>query len=216
MPSRFAGRCRDASRSRGFHALLVLTFLIAARAEAQRARYTPEIFRQTFLENGLEVIAVRNPSSPMATVIVAVRGGGATQSTELLEGIPHYLEHLLFKSSSTFGAEVSLADGGFNGSTDEEVVKYFITLPGKNAPSAIKSLGTLVRSPKFRDEDMKTEINVVANEVERHISDQRFLLDFTVDQELWGTAWSRKNVGGNKFALLRATPQSIESFYRTF
>ncbi len=198
-------------------ALAAAAMLIAALpAEAQPARYTAAMMRDTVLENGLQVIAIRSPSSPMATAVIAIRGGAITQETDAVAGIPHFLEHMLFKSSDTFGREVSRLDGGANGTTSEEYVQYFVTAPGKNAPNVVRALADLVRNPRFSPKEMETEVRVVRNEIERNIGDRRFLLDFSVDQELWGASASRKNIGGNVFALRQATPQSIETMYKTF
>jgi zinc protease len=196
-------------------ASLALLFAISQETNAQRARYTRDVLRDTVLENGLQVIAIRNPTSPMATAVVAIRGGAMTQETEATAGIPHYIEHLLFKTRPSWGTDMATVDGSYNGTTSEEYVQYFVTAPGKNAPRVVQALGQLVRGPKFNAQDMSTEVNVVRNEIERRVGDPRFLLDFAVAQELWGESWARKNVGGNVFALRQATPQSLENLYRT-
>jgi predicted Zn-dependent peptidase len=195
---------------------LALALVVASSdAVAQRARYTRDVLRDTVLENGLQIIAIRNPTSPMATAVVVIRGGAMTQESEAVAGIPHYIEHLLFKTRSSWGSEMASVDGGSNGSTSEESVQYFVTAPGKNAPQVVQSLAALVRSPKFNEKDMSTEMNVVRNEIERLVGDPRFLMDFAVAQELWGASATRKNVGGNVFALRQATPKSLEELYKT-
>lgn len=200
----------------------VLAAMVASALPAQKSRFGRDVLRDTTLENGLQVIAIRNPSAPFATVMVAFRAGAFTQASEQVEGLPHYIEHLIFKSylrsnSASFGSHAgALGALTYNGTTGEELVNYYVVVPAKGVSGSIKLLSDLVRNPKFESKDMETEVQVVRNELERRISDQQFLLDFTVNQALWGPNWSRKNVGGNVFALMKSTPQSLESLYRTY
>src|SRR5687768_739329 len=90
---------RGACRALGTCVALVVALLAAAapRASAQRATLE-KMIRDTVLANGLHVIVVRNSSVPLATIEVVVRTGAFSQLTPEDEGVPHLLEHMLFKS----------------------------------------------------------------------------------------------------------------------
>ena len=54
--------------------------------------------RTFYLENGLEVLAVHNPGSPMVGLNLLIRVGSAYEDYST-SGLSHMLEHLLFNGS---------------------------------------------------------------------------------------------------------------------
>ncbi|MGE3780956.1 MAG: insulinase family protein, partial [Pirellulaceae bacterium] len=53
-------------------------------------------FRETKLENGLEVVAECNPRAYSAAVAFFVNTGARDESDEI-SGVSHFLEHMVFK-----------------------------------------------------------------------------------------------------------------------
>src|SRR5688500_8418489 len=186
-------------------------------APAQRARLQTMV-RDTVLANGLHVIAVRNPTVPLATVEVVVRTGAFTQFTPEDEGVPHLLEHMLFKSDegwfedASYKAEVL----SHNGVTREESVSYFLTLPSKNLEKGLKIMADLVRSAKFEKEALKSEQLVVRGEMQRKAGEPQYLLHHQSGMALWGDDWRRKNPGGMLPSVLGATPDRLKDFCRKY
>ncbi len=178
--------------------------------------------RDTVLANGLHIIAVRNPTVPLATIEVVVRTGAFSQLTPQDEGVPHLLEHMLFKSGDgTLG-------GGFdeaaykaeaishNGVTEAEAVSYYVTLPSKNLEKGLKLMADLIRSPTFERTALASEQRVVSGELQRKAAEPQYLLYFQSSAALWGTGWGRKNPGGNLPAVMTATPDRLKDFFRKY
>src|SRR5262252_5462144 len=65
---------------------------------AQRAELERQIERQT-LDNGLEVIVVRNRGVPLVTIEADVKNGSFTQGPQF-EGLSHLYEHMFFKANA--------------------------------------------------------------------------------------------------------------------
>jgi zinc protease len=176
--------------------------------------------RDTVLANGLHVIAVRSPSAPYATIKVVVRTGAFSQLAEGDEGVPHLLEHMLFKSSEewgkSFGTYTAELDASSNGTTSDEAVTYYVTLPSKNLAKGVRLMWDLVRDPDFTKEALDSERKVVSGELQRKVSDPQYLLISNSDRVFWGEGWSRKNPGGNLLAIMGATPQRLDGFYKRF
>ena len=55
--------------------------------------------RTFYLENGLEVLAVHNPGSPMVGLNLLIRVGSAYENYST-SGMSHMLEHLLFNGTN--------------------------------------------------------------------------------------------------------------------
>src|SRR5208282_6160230 len=102
--------------------------MVLASAPALAA---PPILSRT-LPNGLEVLVVEFPGSPLVTVEIAVRNGSMTEPPDY-NGLSHLYEHMFFKANAALpDQEAFLARGrelglDWNGSTNTERVNYFFT-----------------------------------------------------------------------------------------
>lgn len=178
------------------------------------------IVHDTTLTNGLEVISVENHTVPLATVEVVVRTGAFTQDPGT-EGVPHLFEHMLFRSFSgvddeSFGHAAGELHAINNGTTQDEQVSYYVTLPSGSLDRAIDLMAQLVRDPVFTQETLDEERRVVLNEFDRDQSDPQYRLERSVEQELWSTGWGRKNKVGEVKAINDATPKSLREIYHRY
>jgi zinc protease len=178
--------------------------------------------RDTVLANGLHVIMVRNPTVPLATIEVVVRTGAFSQLTPDDEGVPHLLEHMLFKSgdgtrAGSFDDDAYRAEAiAHNGVTEAEAVAYYVTIPSKNLEKGLKIMADLIRSPSFDKEALMSEQRVVSGELQRKASEPQYLLYHHSSAALWGTGWGRKNPGGNLIAVMGATTDRLKGFFRKY
>src|SRR4029079_16987826 len=104
---------------------------------AQRAELERRIQRRT-LDNGLEVIVVQNRGVPLVTIEADVKNGSFTQPPDYSR-LSHPYEHMFFKANKKypapdqFVARASELGAEFNGSTSEERVNYYLTVPADSA-----------------------------------------------------------------------------------
>ncbi|HET9012548.1 MAG TPA: insulinase family protein, partial [Gemmatimonadaceae bacterium] len=149
----------------------LLLSLMSLPLGAQRAELERRIKRDT-LPNGLEVIVVENHGVPIATIEVNARNGSFTQSPTY-EGLSHLYEHMFFKSNATypqpeqFVARASELGAVFNGTTQEERVNYYLTVPSDSAIPAMAFLASALRNPLFRADELERERAVVIGEYDR-------------------------------------------------
>jgi zinc protease len=177
------------------------------------------IVRRKSLANGLEVIVVRNAAVPLATALVAVRNGAFTQDSGDA-GLAHLYEHLLFhafrNSPDAFAIETTKLKGASNGETSAEVVDYYVMVPSENVVPAIGLLADLVMKARFSNGDLKAERNVVLDELQRRISDPEGDLERQVQRALWGSAWHRKDVGGDSASLQGISLDRLRATYARY
>ena len=201
-------------------ATTVLLSLLALPLGAQRAELERRIRRDT-LPNGLEVIVVENHGVPIATIEVNARNGSFTQSPTY-EGLSHLYEHMFFKSNATypqpeqFVARASELGAVFNGSTEEERVNYYLTVPSDSTMPAMAFLASALRNPLFRADELERERAVVIGEYDRNESDPFYALRTAMGRALWGSAWSRKNPLGERAVILKTTPEQMRTIQRKY
>ena len=125
-------------------------------------------FKKKTLANGLVIIGEVNKSAKSAAVGFFVKTGSRDES-EQINGVSHFLEHMLFKGTERLNAfEVNEAFDGtgaqFNAFTSEEnTVFYAAVLPEYLVE--VTGLWIELMRPAFRDEDFNIEKDVIKEEI---------------------------------------------------
>ncbi len=126
------------------------------------------IFKHKKLANGLNIIGEVNKDAQSAAAGFFVRTGARDESDEI-NGVSHYLEHMLFKGTDRISAyDVNLRfdelGAQYNAQTSEEnTIYYSATLP-QQIYKAIELWCQLMR-PALRDDDFNMEKNVILEEI---------------------------------------------------
>lgn len=186
--------------------------LVGMSAWAQK----PANFFTTKLSNGLEVLVVEDKSVPLATVEITTKNGSYTEPPDF-NGLSHLYEHMFFKankdypSQEAYMARVHELGIVFNGTTSEERVNYYFTLPKANLDKGLQFMNSAIRYPLFLKEEMKKENIVVDGEFQRNESNPYFPLFDAVNHSMWGDLYSRKNVIGDHEIINTATPEKMNA-----
>jgi predicted Zn-dependent peptidase len=137
------------------------------------APHTPalaaEDIRQTRLANGIRLVTERMPEARSVTVGVWV-GVGGRDEPEALSGASHFLEHLLFKGTSTRSARqiaeaIDAVGGEMNAFTSREHTAYYTRLPATQADLGLEILGDVLTDPAFRPHEVDAERQVILEEI---------------------------------------------------
>jgi zinc protease len=187
---------------------------------AQRAELERRIRRDT-LANGMEVIVVENHGVPLATLEIDARNGSFTQSPTY-EGLSHLYEHMFFKANASypepeqFVQRASELGAVFNGTTTEERVNYYLTLPSDSTMPGLAFLASALRTPLFRQDELERERAVVIGEYDRAESNPFYALQTATGKALWTSAWSRKNPLGERAVILGTTPEQMRTIQHKY
>ena len=199
---------------------LLLFALLPVGAGAQRAELE-KIIQRKVLSNGLEVIVVENHGVPLATVEIDVKNGSFTQTPEY-EGLAHMYEHMFFRANSAYPEPNQFWDRAsdlgaiFNGSTEEERVNYFMTVPTENVGNAIQLLASAVQHPLFRQDELERERQVVIGEYDEKESSPFFALDQAMKTKLYPGNFSRKNPIGDRRIVATTTPDKMRTIQNKY
>ena len=212
--------CRPPWLSRALGEALIFVAVAASGVAAQRAELERSI-RQTRLPNGLQVIVVENHGVPLATVEIDVRNGSFTQDSGY-EGLAHLYEHMFFRADSdypeadAFETRASELGAVFNGSTEEERVNYYLTLPSDSVDAGMRLMASAVVKPLFRTDELDRERAVVIGEYDRDQSQPGFAFQRAMGHALWTSAWPRKDPLGQRAAILHTTPQQMREIQHRY
>ncbi len=200
--------------------MLLVSALAPIQARGQRAELE-KIIQRRVLPNGLEVIVVENHGVPLATIEIDVKNGSFTQSPEY-EGLAHMYEHMFFRANSKypepnqFWDKASDLGAVFNGTTQEERVNYYMTVPAEKLADAVQLLAAALREPLFRRDELERERQVVIGEYDRNESSPFFALSRQMDAKLYPGNFSRKDVIGDRQIVLTTTPEKMRAIQKKY
>ncbi|MGD0115227.1 MAG: pitrilysin family protein [Dehalococcoidia bacterium] len=124
------------------------------------------------LDNGLRVVTTPMPTAQSANVCIFV-GVGSRMEDRRVNGICHYLEHMLFKGSAkrptaqAISEAIEGAGGALNAFTDKEMTGYWAHVPFDRLDLAIDVLADMVRNPLLDGAEIDRERTVVEQEIRR-------------------------------------------------
>lgn len=199
---------------------LFLATLSPITAFSQRAELQ-KIIQRKVLGNGLEVIVVENHGVPLATIEIDVKNGSFTQSPEY-EGLAHMYEHMFFRANSKYPEPNQFWDRAsdlgavFNGTTAEERVNYYMTVPAEKLGDGIQLLASALREPMFRRDELERERQVVIGEYDRNESSPFFELSRQMDAKLYPGNFSRKDIIGARQVILTTTPEKMRTIQNKY
>lgn len=127
--------------------------------------------RKIQLKNGLKVLLVESKKSPVISVQMWVRTGSADELPGE-EGISHFIEHLVFKGSQSFGvgemaATIEASGGQINAYTSFDQTVFYVTLSKQFEDMGLKVISEMMGSPTFDPTEIDKEREVVVEEIKR-------------------------------------------------
>ena len=113
------------------------------------------------LDNGLRLLTESIPHVRSVSLGVWLTRGSRHEGDEC-PGIAHFVEHMLFKGTTTRTAEeiaqtVDSVGGQMDASTGKENANYAIKVLDDHLPFAVDILSDIVLHPRFAAEDVERE-----------------------------------------------------------
>ena len=130
------------------------------------------VYRLTALDNGLKVLTVPMANRESAAVAIWVKVGGRYEPKKI-SGISHFLEHMMFKGTSTRNTrqikeEIEGVGGILNAFTGEEMTCYFAKLLKQYYPRALEVLSDMVLHSILPADEFAKERPVILEEIKMY------------------------------------------------
>ncbi|MDB5355038.1 MAG: ptrA 1 [Phycisphaerales bacterium] len=134
----------------------------------------PLTFHYKQLPNGLDVVAERNPDAHSVALGLFVKTGSRDEDPSV-NGVSHFLEHMMFKGSSKYTWEdvnriFDEIGAKYNAFTSQEMTAYYANVLPEFTERALEHLSHLLR-PAIRVEDFTTEKKVILEEIAMYLDD---------------------------------------------
>ncbi len=152
------------------------------------------------LANGLRVVTSSRPQTESVTLGIWVNTGSACEKEEI-NGISHFLEHMVFKgtekrSSLQISEEFEDVGGQSNAYTSREFTAFYAKMLKDDVELAIDILSDIVLHSNFPDSELEKEREVVVQEIKQTIdTPDDIIFDYLQEQAFPGQAVGRSILG---------------------
>jgi predicted Zn-dependent peptidase len=180
-----------------------LTTPLTNDEQGGRRAQTPRNLRRTVLDNGLLVLTEAMPHVRSVSMGVWVDSGSRDEPLAL-NGMSHFVEHMVFKGTTTRSAqqiarEVDTIGGNLDAFTGKETICFNIKVLDENVNPALDVLADLVLNPTFTPEDIAREQGVILEEIKMDEDNPDYLVHEIFTQNFWkGDALGRPILGTTK------------------
>src|SRR5215475_7571532 len=171
----------------------------------------------TTLGNGLRVITEPMPHVRSVSVGIWISSGSRRESAEE-NGISHFIEHMLFKGTTSRSAEdiarsVDALGGNLDAFTAKELVCFNTKVLDQHLAVAFDVLADLVLHPMFREEDIEKEKGVILEEIKMEADQPDYLVHEIFSSNFWKDHPLGKPILGTRDTVKRFDDQMIRAYY---
>jgi predicted Zn-dependent peptidase len=172
----------------------------------------------TTLSNGVKVITETMPHVRSASVGIWVATGSRREKPNE-NGISHFLEHMLFKGTTSRSAEdiarsVDSIGGNLDAFTAKELVSYNTKVLDEHLPLAFDILSDLVLNPMLRAEDVEKEKGVILEELKMEVDNPEYLVHEIFASRFWKGHALGRPILGTKATVQSFQPETLRAYHR--
>lgn len=175
---------------------------------------------QTTLSNGLKVLLKEVHTAPIISSWLWYRVGSRDE-IQGRTGVSHWVEHMQFKGTEQFPANIldksiSREGGTWNAFTYMDWTAYFETMPADKIDLALRLEADRMTNSRFIPEEVASERTVIISEREGSENEPLFLLGEAVQQTAFRIHPYHHEVIGDMADLRAITRDDLYSHYRAF
>jgi predicted Zn-dependent peptidase len=168
----------------------------------------PDMIVRDVFGDGLRLLTETMPHVRSVTIGVWLTRGSRHEADEQ-SGIAHFVEHMLFKGTTSRSAEdiaqaIDSIGGQLDAFTSKEYAGYYIKVLDEHLPLAVNLLADVVLHPRFTQEDIEREKKVILEEI-KMVEDTP---DDLVHEIFTEHFWPRHPLGRP----ILGTPQTVDAF----
>lgn len=172
------------------------------------------------LKNGMKLFYERNPGSKAFAMGVFV-GAGCFYEPPEINGVSHFIEHILFKGTTTRSAfdiadEADKRGIALNAYTTRFYTAYYTVGMAEYASDCADLLSDLYYNAVIAEEDVEKEKNVVTEEINMYEDDGEDLCVERLKKAYFGNGPFSRPILGTKKTVLGLTKKDIVGFREKF
>lgn len=175
---------------------------------------------QVTFKNGMKVMLKEIHTAPIISSWLWYRVGSRDESTGKT-GISHWTEHMQFKGTKKFPANIldkaiSREGGRWNASTSHDSTRYYETMPADKIDLALRLEADRMQNSNFNEKEVASERTVIISEREGHENEPMFRLSEAVQQTAFHVHPYHHEIIGDMADLRTITRGDLYEHYRRY
>ncbi|MEY2848371.1 MAG: hypothetical protein RI885_1036 [Actinomycetota bacterium] len=176
------------------------------------------LVRRTVLPSGVRILSERVPGARSSTIGYWVAVGSRDEHPDTL-GSTHFLEHLLFKGTSSRSAldiavSFDAVGGEHNALTAKEYTCYYAKVQDRDLPMAVEVIADMLTSSLLDPEEFDNEREVILEELAMADDDPADVAGERLYEAVFGRHPLGRPIGGDATTIGAATRDAVWSHYR--
>src|SRR5579884_3673079 len=173
--------------------------------------------RREVLPNGLTILTEEMQQIRSASIGIWIRTGSRNEESER-NGISHFVEHMLFKGTTSRSAQdiarqVDSIGGNMDAFTAKECICFNVKVLDEHLPIAMDVLSDLVLNPVFHTQDITRERGVILEEIKMDEDSPDYLVHEIFTQNFWKDHPLGRPILGTKDTVKRFERDPVLGFY---
>lgn len=178
------------------------------------------MYKKTKLKNGLRIITVPDKNTQAITVLVLAKVGSKYETKEI-NGISHFLEHMLFKGTKKRPSPIDVAEdldkigGLFNAFTGEEYTGYYAKVEKSKIDLALDWVSDIFLNSTLPKREIKKEKGVIIEEINMIYDHPMNHLQTLWPKLLYGNQPAGRDIAGSKKNILRINRNDLMKYRKS-
>ncbi len=173
--------------------------------------------KKNMLPNGLTILTEEMQQIRSVAIGIWIKSGSRHEEAEV-NGISHFVEHMVFKGTSTRSAldiarQMDSIGGNMDAFTGKETICFNAKVLDEHLPIAIDVLSDIVLNPIFESKDISREKGVILEEIKMDEDNPDYLVHEIFTQSFWKDHPLGKPILGTKETVRKFDQDAVLSFY---
>jgi predicted Zn-dependent peptidase len=173
----------------------------------------------TVLPNGLRIITETMTHVRSVSVGLWIASGSRLEQGPQ-NGISHFIEHMVFKGTTTRSAEeiarsMDSLGGNLDAFTGKELVSFNTKILDEHLPRAFDVLSDMLLRPAFREDDIAKEKGVILEELKMEADNPEYVVHETFLGNFWKDHPLGKPILGTRETIKGFDRAMVGDYYRT-
>lgn len=169
-------------------------------------------------KNGMRLIYKKMPGVSSVSLGIWFDTGSRNEEKSI-NGVSHFLEHLVFKGSKEYSSDrikesVEGVGGSMNAFTSEENTCYYAKFLGKHLHKVFDCLSDMTSRPLFKKEDIEKERTVIVEEIKMYKDLPQYQVQEIFDELLWPDHPLGRNIAGSVESISAMTRRELGDYHR--
>ncbi|NLY77007.1 MAG: insulinase family protein [Tissierellia bacterium] len=172
------------------------------------------------LNNGTRIVMEEVPYVNSISIGVFIRAGSINENKKI-NGISHFIEHMLFKGTrNRTGKEIAEfidnIGGELNAFTETEYTCFYVRTLDKHVEEAIDILSDIINNPLFSDDDIENEKRVIIEEIKMYMDSPEDLVYNMLNETMFKDSSLSLPILGTLKSINNLQKEAIIDYYNKF